>query len=183
MKKPEKHILVIFGASGDLTYRKLIPSVYDLFNQNLLPKQFGILGLGRTALSHEEFRTKMESGIDEFANAPKNKEKKQAFIKKLFYYAFNTKEGGEYLGFKNELLELNRQLDTGNNFIFYLATPPSMYPIIPANLAKYGLHNENDGFKRLIVEKPFGYDLESARNLNHTLLTEFKEEQIYRIDH
>ena len=183
MKKPEKHILVIFGASGDLTYRKLIPSVYDLFNQNLLPDQFGVLGLGRTNLSHEEFREKMGTGIDKFSLAPKNKDKKNVFLQKLYYYAFNTKEGDEYHGFKNELLELNRVLDTGNNFIFYLATPPSMYPIIPRHLAKFGLSNESDGFKRVIVEKPFGYDLESARTLNQSLLADFEEEQIYRIDH
>jgi len=183
MRIPDKHILVIFGASGDLTYRKLIPSVYDLYSQNLLPEQFGILGVSRTAMSHDAFREKMEGGIDDFALTIKEKEKKKAFLNKLYYYAINTKEGNEYAGFKNELLELNHRLNTGNNFIFYLATPPSMYPIIPKYLSKYGLSNEIDGFKRLIVEKPFGYDLESARELNHSLLKEFNEHQIYRIDH
>lgn len=183
MKKPEKHIIVIFGASGDLTYRKLIPSLYDLFIQNLLPDQFGILGVGRSQLSNEKFREKMEGGIEDFASTSKSPEKKKAFLEKLFYYAFNTKECEEYKGFKKELLELNSKLNTGNNYIFYLATPPSMYPVIPEYLAKYGLHSEDDGFKRLIVEKPFGYDLESSRKLNQTLLKEFSEEQIYRIDH
>ncbi len=183
MKKPEKHIIVIFGASGDLTYRKLIPSLYDLFIQNLLPDQFGILGVGRSQLSNEKFREKMEGGIEDFASTSKSPEKKKAFLEKLFYYAFNSKECEEYKGFKKELLELNSKLNTGNNYIFYLATPPSMYPVIPEYLAKYGLHSEDDGFKRLIVEKPFGYDLESSRKLNQTLLKEFSEEQIYRIDH
>lgn len=183
MKKPEKHIIVIFGASGDLTYRKLIPSLYDLFKQNLLPDQFGILGVGRSQLSNEKFREKMEGGIQNFASTSKSPEKKKAFLEKLFYYAFNPKECEEYKGLKKELLELNSQLNTGNNYIFYLATPPSMYPVIPEYLAKYGLHNEDDGFKRLIVEKPFGYDLESSKKLNQTLLKEFSEEQIYRIDH
>ncbi len=183
MNKPNKHILIIFGASGDLTFRKLIPSLYDLFNQNLLPQNFGVLGVGRTVLSHDEFRVKMENGIHDFANTPKENNKIAEFTKMLFYHAFNTMEGGEYLGFKNELLELNRLLATGNNFIYYLATPPNMYEIIPKHLARYGLNNESDGFKRLVVEKPFGYDLESANTLNRNLLTFFNEEQIFRIDH
>lgn len=183
MRKPDKHILVIFGASGDLTYRKLIPSVYDLFSQKLLPDHFGVLGLGRTNLSNQEFRKKMESGIDEFALTPKNQKLKEQFLSQLFYYAFNTKEEKEYEDFKTELLKLNHELDTGNNYIFYLATPPSMYPVIPKHLASIGLNNEDDGFKRLIVEKPFGYDLKSARDLNHNLQKEFDEHQIYRIDH
>ena len=183
MRKPDKHILVIFGASGDLTYRKLIPSVYDLFSQKLLPDQFGVMGVGRTSLTHEQFRKKMEGGIDEFALMPKNQQLKEQFLNKLFYYAFNTKEETEYLHFKTELLKLNQELGTGSNFMFYLATPPSMYPVIPRHLAKTGLNNEDNGFKRLIVEKPFGYDLKSARDLNSSLQKEFYEHQIYRIDH
>jgi glucose-6-phosphate 1-dehydrogenase len=184
MKKPGKHILVIFGASGDLTYRKLIPSVYDLYNQNLIPENFGILGLGRTELSNEAFREKMEVGIDIFAGTnAKDDPKKKAFLQKLYYYAFNTKEAIEYIGFKAELEKLDAELNTGGNYIFYLATPPSMYPIIPKHLAENGLSDDTVGFKRLIVEKPFGYDLESAQSLNTSLLKQFREDQIYRIDH
>ncbi|TLX75999.1 glucose-6-phosphate dehydrogenase [Labilibacter sediminis] len=186
MKKPNNHILVIFGASGDLTYRKLIPAVFDLFNQNVLPEKFAILGLGRTQLSNDAFRKKMEEGIDKFAlnneGNSKNNQKKE-FLKKLNYYGFNTKEESEYAGFKDHLLKLNAEVGTENNFIFYLATPPSMYTIIPCHLAKHGLSNEDDGFKRLIVEKPFGYDLETALKLNESLLKNFNEEQLYRIDH
>lgn len=184
MRKPEKHILVIFGASGDLTYRKLVPSVFDLYYQNLLPEAFGVLGLGRTDLGHAAFREKMKEGIEKYAmTKPKSEEQLELFLEKLYYYAFNTKEEAEYAGFKGELESLNEKLQTGHNFIYYLATPPSMYPVIPAHLAKYDLHLSDQGFKRLIVEKPFGYDLESAQKLNHQLLESFREEQIYRIDH
>lgn len=184
MKKPEKHLLVIFGASGDLTYRKLVPSVFDLFTQNLLPDEFGILGLGRTEMSNMVFREKMSEGIEKFAmTKAKDKGQLGLFLDKLYYYAFNTKEESEYLPFKIELERLNQQLKTASNYIFYLATPPNMYPIVPAHLAKYGLNKEDEGFKRLIVEKPFGYDLKSAQDLNKSLLHGFREEQIYRIDH
>lgn len=184
MKKPDNHLLVIFGASGDLTYRKLIPSVFDLYTQNLLPNHFGILGLGRTKISDEDFRSKMSEGIDKFASTKaKDNAHKDKFLNYLYYYAFNTKEESEYKGLKDKITDLNSAIKTDNNYIFYLATPPSMYPIVPLHLAKQGLNDESDGFKRLIVEKPFGYDMESAHQLNQDLQKVFNEEQIYRIDH
>lgn len=184
MKKPENQLLVIFGASGDLTYRKLIPSVFDLYTQNLLPGNFGVLGLGRTFMDNDTFRQKIEDGIDKFSiTKAKSKDEKQVFLNKLYYYSFNTKEASEYKQFASELERLNSELGTSNNMIFYLATPPNMYKEIPENLASVGLNNQDNGFKRLIVEKPFGYDLESARELNKCLLLNFKEDQIYRIDH
>ncbi|ASB47918.1 glucose-6-phosphate dehydrogenase [Alkalitalea saponilacus] len=184
MRQPEKHILVIFGASGDLTYRKLIPSVFDLYTQKLLPDNFGVLGLGRTDLSDDQFRDKMKEGIEKFSGTIKTKKgMEEEFLTKLFYYAFNTKEEKEYPDFKNHLESLNKKLKTGNNYIFYLATPPSMYPLVPKFLANNQLNDESNGFKRLIVEKPFGYDLESARSLNRDLQNQFREDQIYRIDH
>lgn len=184
MNKPKDHILVIFGASGDLTYRKLVPAVYDLHQQNLLPDNFAILGLGRTDLSDEEFRQKMKEGIKSFALQKADDDAVlDAYLDKLFYYSFNTKEKEEYAGFKGRLLELDLQQNTGQNFIFYLATPPSMYEIIPAYLSAFEFNDESTGFKRLIVEKPFGYNLNTAQKLNKKLLHCFHEEQIYRIDH
>ncbi|MGQ1787161.1 glucose-6-phosphate dehydrogenase [Saccharicrinis sp. GN24d3] len=186
MKTPKNHILVIFGASGDLTYRKLVPAVFDLYDQNVLPENFAILGLGRTQLSDDAFREKMKEGIEQFALNHKNvsqNDKVDSFLQQLFYHGFNTKEEGEYEGLKDKLFELDGKLGTDRNFIFYLATPPSMYTVIPCHLAKHGLSKEEDGFRRLIVEKPFGYDLETARELNVSLLKHFNEEQLYRIDH
>ncbi|WP_430934704.1 glucose-6-phosphate dehydrogenase [Saccharicrinis sp. 156] len=186
MKTPKNHILVIFGASGDLTYRKLVPAVFDLYDQNVLPENFAILGLGRTQLSDDAFREKMKEGIEQFALNHKNvsqNDKVDSFLQQLFYHGFNTKEEGEYEGLKDKLFELDGKLGTDRNLIFYLATPPSMYTVIPCHLAKHGLSKEEDGFRRLIVEKPFGYDLETARELNVSLLKHFNEEQLYRIDH
>jgi len=181
---PKNHILVIFGASGDLTHRKLVPAVFDLYNQNLLPENFAILGIGRTELENEEFRKRMKDGIRQFSLTESITEKSvETFISKLFYFSFDTQSPDEYTLLKWQLRELDEQCQTDGNFIYYLATPPSMYEIIPAQLAKQGLSTEGNGFKRLIVEKPFGYDLETAQKLNHELLKHFKEEQIYRIDH
>lgn len=181
MKKPDNHILVIFGASGDLTHRKLVPALADLHKQDLLPEKFAVLGLGRTPLTNEQFREKMSTGIQEFSS--KKGEVPDGFLKRLYYYSFNTKEGAEYKGFKDYLLVLDKEIGSSGNFIFYLATPPSMYPLIPRFLSEQGLSRDDKGFRRLIVEKPFGHDLASARQLNHELLNYFKEEQIYRIDH
>jgi glucose-6-phosphate 1-dehydrogenase len=181
MRKPQNHILVIFGASGDLTKRKLIPALADLHQQELLPDKFAVLGLGRTDLSNGDFREKMSDGVKEFAS--KKDGKRNGFLDKLFYYSFSTREGSEYKGFRDRLEELNEELGTEGNYIFYLATPPNMYPLVPKFLAEQGLNKSDSSFRRLIVEKPFGYDLESAEKLNCDLLKYFNEDQIYRIDH
>ncbi len=186
MKIPQKHILVIFGASGDLTYRKLIPAVFDLYNNNLLPEDFAILGVGRTSFEDKDFRNKMSEGINLFSSTikdSKNTDKVVSFTEKVYYYAMNTKEENDYKGFKEYLYSLDSKINSNQNFIFYLATPPSMYTIIPEYLAKQGLNSQETGYKRVIVEKPFGYNLESAKELNKNLLSNFDEEQIYRIDH
>lgn len=184
MNRPKNHILVIFGASGDLTYRKLIPAVWDLFEKNNLPEKFAVLGLGRTELTDDEFRNKMSEGIRQFAgNLPSSEEQLKKFAQKLHYYPLDPQDDEGYGKFNVFLSQLDAQLDTENNFIFYLATPPSLYGVIPANLASHGLNQEEKGFKRIIIEKPFGYDLSSAQELNRLILKHYKEEQIYRIDH
>ncbi|HSP87139.1 MAG TPA: glucose-6-phosphate dehydrogenase, partial [Ignavibacteriaceae bacterium] len=185
MKKPEDQILVIFGASGDLTNRKLIPSVYDLHIQDLLPERFAVLGVGRTNLSDENFRKKMEEGIKKFANYKEGDiTTLQKFLSKLFYISINTEDSKEYLTLDSRIKELSKELEVGGNCIYYLSTPPSLYPIIPQALGNAGMsRNTKTSWKKLIVEKPFGYDIESAKDLNQKLLKYFDENQIYRIDH
>lgn len=185
MKKPDNHILIIFGASGDLTFRKLIPAVYDLHKQELLPEKFAVVGASRTDLSDEKFREKMKDGIKKFANfKDDNAQIVNDFLKKLSYISVNTEKKEDFQKLKNHLLNLDNDLGTDGNFIYYLSTPPSLYGVIPCLLGEVGLNNnENGSWKKLIVEKPFGYDLESALELNKKLSKYFKEEQIYRIDH
>ncbi|HEY6438327.1 MAG TPA: glucose-6-phosphate dehydrogenase, partial [Ignavibacteriaceae bacterium] len=185
MKRPENHILVIFGASGDLTYRKLIPAVYDLHRQKLLPERFAVLGAGRTELTDEKFREKMKDGIIKFSNFKENEGKiVDDFLKQLSYTSLDTQNHEDIVKLKDHLEKLDVELGTNGNLIYYLSTPPSLYGVIPTLLGKVGLnYSSNGSWKKLIVEKPFGYDLQSAIELNKKLSKYFKEEQIYRIDH
>jgi glucose-6-phosphate 1-dehydrogenase len=179
MKQAEPHILVIFGASGDLTKRKLIPALLELERQKLLPAEFAVLGVSRTNLSDESFREKMT----EFLPASLNDDLKDKFLARLYYQSIATEESYDYPILKDRLLTVAKGNNIPENFIFYLSTPPKLYEIIPENLASVGLNKSDDGFRRLIVEKPFGTDLGSARALNRNLLDYFAEDQIYRIDH
>ena len=184
MHKPQNLILVIFGASGDLAKRKLIPALYDLFLENLLPEKFGILGVSRTKYTDENFRELMVESIKKYVDSVDDKiGQLDDFIKHLFYQAIDTAEENDYQIIKERLEDLDNINETNNNYIFYLSTPPSLYHIIPCNLAKHGLNKSEKGWRRLIIEKPFGYDLESAKKLNKDLLQYFDEDQIYRIDH
>ncbi len=177
-------IIVIFGASGDLTFRKLIPAVYDLYRGNFLHESFAVLGVSRTEFSDDDFRKKVLFENDAFESfLGKEKELVERFSKKLFYTSLNTKAPEEYFRLRDRLDSLNTKHNTEGNYIYYLSTPPSLYDIIPEGLAKFDLNREYPGFRRLIVEKPFGYNLASAQRLNEKLLAHFPEEQIYRIDH
>lgn len=176
MKKPDHQILVIFGASGDLTRRKLIPALYELYRQNLLPGNFAVLGASRTEMTDDEFRKKMYEFLPEG-------EARKEFGKFLYYQTMDTEGPNDYMLLKDRLDQLDQKLNTEGNYIFYLSTPPSLYDIIPKHLYNAGLANHDTGFRRLIVEKPFGTSYKSARNLNVQLLNYFEESQIYRIDH
>lgn len=182
MKKPENQILVIFGASGDLTKRKLVPSLYDLFDQDLLPDKFAIIGASRPDLGDDTFRNSMKEGITEFSQA-ENKERVNEFLKSVFYQSVDAKLVESFGGLKERLQKISSELNIAENYIFYLSTPPSLYSVIPENLAKVELNSKKKGWKRIIIEKPFGYDLQSAKELNSSLKQNWSEDQIYRIDH
>lgn len=176
MKIPENQILIIFGASGDLTKRKLIPALYDLFRQNLLPEKFAVLGASRTVLTDSEFRKQAEEFL------PSEKEVEQ-FKNLLYYEAVSPTEPAGFKNLRLRLKKLALDLSTEANYLFYLSTPPAVYENIAENLSEIGLSKSASHFRRLIVEKPFGTDLESAQQLNINLLKHFDENQIYRIDH
>ncbi|MCB9258315.1 MAG: glucose-6-phosphate dehydrogenase [Ignavibacteriales bacterium] len=184
MQRPENLILVIFGASGDLAKRKLIPALIELYHQNLMPENFAILGVSRTDYSDSTFRTEMTESINEFLD-DKDISKKtiNEFVKNLYYQPIDTSKADDYGLVKNKLNELNEKLNTNGNYIFYLSTPPSLYEVIPKYLAQQGLNKNQNRIRRLIIEKPFGYNLETAISLNKKLLEDYEEEQIYRIDH
>jgi len=184
MQKPLNQTIVIFGASGDLTYRKLIPALYALYNQKMLPEKFHVLGVSRTLITNEDFRSKMAEGISKFSeNIHLNEEQIKVFISHLSYFQMDMSLADEYTRLKQELFKITAEEQTENNYLFYLSMPPSMFSVISGNLGKVGLSASADGFKRLIIEKPFGYDLESGLLLNKQLHEAFNENQIYRIDH
>lgn len=186
MKRPENLIIVIFGASGDLTKRKLIPALFDLQLQNILPHGFAVLGVGRTKLSNEDFRDQMMKSLVEYCFHPlKNKNRIHAFSKNLYYEPINTSNAHDYNRLSKRIDDIDEIIHHHGNCIFYLATPPSLFDVITKNLHQNQLNisKTKNSVRRIVLEKPFGKDLESARQLNNKLLRYFKEEQIYRIDH
>ena len=185
MNNPPNQLLVIFGASGDLTHRKLIPSLYDLYIQDLLPEKFVILGVSRTEFSSEAFRDKLKKGIKSFANFKnEGNAKLENFLNSIFYKSIDTEDYKDYDRLRTEIEVLQEKFDIGKNCIYYLSTPPSLYSVIALAIGKAGMNKSTkNGWKRIVVEKPFGYNLESAEVLNNKLLGVFDEEQIYRIDH
>lgn len=184
MQKPENQVLVIFGASGDLAKRKLIPALMDLYIQDLMPDRFAVVGVSRTKYTDEEFRKMMQDSIKKYAEGDAlDDDKINDFTTNLFYQPIDTSNESEYKLVENKLDSISNLFNYNGNCIYYLSTPPSLYEIIPKNLALQGLNENGEGIKRLIIEKPFGYDLQSAKDLNKDLLKYFNEDQIYRIDH
>ncbi|MEM7484849.1 MAG: glucose-6-phosphate dehydrogenase [Bacteroidota bacterium] len=185
MKKTDNQMLIIFGASGDLTARKLIPALFNLYIAKQLPKNFIVLGASRSNLTDEEFRNRVvyESKYLKKKINGLDKKKLEAFANTLFYEDLGDDYASNYEGLSKRIEDLNDTHNTNHNYMFYLSTPPSIVETIAKNLSEYGLNDETKGFKRLIVEKPFGYNLETAKKLNNGLQQYFKEPQIYRIDH
>ncbi len=176
--------MTIFGATGDLTYRKLIPALYALFDQKILPDNFHIVGAGRRKVTDEDFRSKMAEGIRKFSeNIHLNESEIEEFLPHISYFTMDIDAASDYSLLREHLTTLNSKTNTGGNYIFYLSLPPDKFGSVSTHLGIVGLNNGAEGFKRLIIEKPFGYDLESGRALNKTLHKVFDEDQIYRIDH
>ncbi len=176
----DKFVMVIFGASGDLCKRKLMPALYSLYKDGRLKGTYSILGIGRTSYTDESFRNYMLDELKTFVTTgEQDEEQMQAFVAHLYYLSMDPAEESGYTFLRERLQALTGEQQP-DNLLFYLATPPSLYGVVPLHLKKLKL---NQGRTRIIVEKPFGYDLESARKLNRIYASVFKEQQIYRIDH
>lgn len=186
MKKTDKQLLVIFGASGDLTVRKLIPAIFNLYKEGHLPKNFAVLGTSRSDLTDQQFRDKVVYKSEFLKSAIKDHEQSfiDNFANSLFYEDLGGSYDGPYKGLKNRIDKINSEFKLKDNVIFYLSTPPKIYELIAKNLSDQGYgKNSEEGWSRLIVEKPFGYSLETAKALNKGIQQYFEEPQIYRIDH
>jgi glucose-6-phosphate 1-dehydrogenase len=173
--------IVIFGATGDLTHRKIVPALYTLSVQGLLPDQFCVVGFARRDWDDGKFQSEMRQAVEQFGRIKVDDAAWQKFAPRLHYVSSNFDDAA---GYPRLAKQLNGLSDQGSaNRLFYLATPPDDYSIIVEQLGKVGLNHNASGWTRIIIEKPFGRDLDSAVALNNEVHQVFEEEQIYRIDH
>lgn len=171
-------IMIIFGGSGDLTKRKLMPSLFNLFKKGRLKDDFKILAAGRTENNDSAFRASIGESLKLFLpQEEQNESQIEKFLAIIFYHSMDPSNMNDYESLKVRLFDIAGKK---GDYLYYLATPPSLYEIIPLCLKSVGLNTKNS---RVIVEKPFGYDLESAKRVNSILKESFEENQIYRIDH
>ncbi|MGH9444535.1 MAG: glucose-6-phosphate dehydrogenase [Terriglobia bacterium] len=184
---PAPCAMVIFGASGDLTERKLVPALYYLFRAGLLADGFLAIGCAKTPYSDEAFREKMRAGVRKYLNIPPaDYGNLDTFLTNLYYMAGDFGNCQAYSELKERLSQIDAQQRTGGNRLFYLATPPSVFPGTVEHLGDAGFAQPKEGgqsWTRIVIEKPFGRDLASARELNQIVTCVFKEDQVYRIDH
>ncbi len=180
-------VLIIFGASGDLTRRKLVPALWSMFQGRVLPEPFAVIGVARSEMTNEQFRARMREAITDFARVQPPSEKVwDRFAQALFYYAGDPADPALYDGLGRHLAKVEQDRGTGGNRLFYLAMPPSIYPTVVTRLGAAGLNRQPEsgpGWVRIIIEKPFGRDLASSHALNQVVTSVFAEDQVYRIDH
>jgi glucose-6-phosphate 1-dehydrogenase len=179
---PEPTVVVIFGASGDLTKRKLLPALFHLEQSNLLPEEFSVVGVARRPLQGE-FEKDMREGILQFGGVQEGEKKLDEFMQKVSYFAMNFDDPGGYDKLKTVLEGIDQKQDTKGNRLFYLATAPEYFAEIIEQLGQRGMAKPQQGSVHVIIEKPFGHDLASARQLNDEVNRVFAEDQIFRIDH
>jgi len=177
-------VMVIFGAAGDLTRRKLIPALYNLAKLQLLSREFAVVGVAHTAMSTEDFRKKVDDDLKQFIEGEVDPDLAEWFVRRMHYVTGEFDDQKIYPQLKELLEKADQDHSTHGNYFFYLATAADYFGPIVKNLAANGLMEENnDHWRRVIIEKPFGHDIESAKALNQQLLRVATEKQIYRIDH
>ena len=185
-RTPESCTMVIFGASGDLTRRKLLPALYNLALDGLLPDGFAVVGFARSEMTDEQFRQEALEAVREFSRRPVDTALWDSFARSLFYTGAGSLNLEDFQRLAGLVARVDRERNTGSNRVFYLSVPPSAYSGIVQQLGASGLATRGQdasGWARIIIEKPFGRDLESARALNREVAEVFAEEQVYRIDH
>jgi len=183
--RPEPCGVIIFGASGDLAHRKLLPSLYSLFRRNLLPERFFVVGCARTAMTDDSFRQSLGVSLEKFADAGTAQER-EAFGRSCYYVAGNYTSADLYATLGERLVDLEARHATEGNRVFYASVPPQVYERVISRLGETGLTEEPDDrtpWRRVVIEKPFGRDLDSAVALSRDLHQVLYEHQIYRIDH
>jgi glucose-6-phosphate 1-dehydrogenase len=181
--RPDPCSFVIFGVTGDLAHRLVIPALYNLAANNLLPEKFCVVGIARKGISSEELRNSLMEGLHKYATRKVDDTIAKKLLGCLSCIEADPKDPASFDAMSKQLDELETAQKTGGNRLFYLATPPNAFPSISRELGRTGMLKENGSWRRLVIEKPFGTDLASAKALNSELLKLVDEHQIYRIDH
>jgi glucose-6-phosphate 1-dehydrogenase len=183
---PDPSMLVLFGATGDLAHRKVIPAMYHLWRTNLLPHEFLVLAVGRRPYDDEAFIAEVRASLEQFSRVlPIDEDAWTLFSERILYHRCDFSDATGFDVLATRLEELDEEHGTRGNRLFYLATPPSQFADIVAQLGRVGLDHErhDGGWRRIVIEKPFGHDFESAKKLNREVGKVFRESQVYRIDH
>ncbi len=185
-KVPDPSILVLFGATGDLAHRKVLPAMYHLWRTNLLPHEFVLLAIGRREYDDDGFRAEIRASLEQFSRVlPLDEPAWRSFSEKIRYHRLDFADPAGFDSLATRLDEIDAESGTRGDRLFYLATQPSQFAEIVGQLGRVGLDHErhDGGWRRVVIEKPFGHDLESAKKLNREVGKVFRESQVYRIDH
>jgi glucose-6-phosphate 1-dehydrogenase len=182
---PDACAIVLFGATGDLAHRKVLPALYQLWRTNLLPHEFMLVAVGRRPYDDEAYRAEIGKTLAAFSRVPVEADIEREFLARIVYHQGDFADPAAFDGLATRLDELDREHGTRGNRLYYLATQPSAFPEVIAQLGRAGLDHEvhGGGWRRVVIEKPFGRDLDSAVRLNREVRKVFREEQVYRIDH
>jgi glucose-6-phosphate 1-dehydrogenase len=175
--------LVIFGGTGDLAKRKLLPALYNLAHEGSLPERFNLIGVSRAEKPHEDYQAEMRESIEQFSRTKPNPEVLDALLEHVRYVPGVFDDASVYQTLREEVETFDKEAGIVFNRVFYLSTAPQFFPVIVEALGEAKLAKAKDAEVRVVIEKPFGYDLKSARKLNRDVLRVFREEQVYRIDH
>ena len=176
-------VMVIFGASGDLTKRKLLPTLYNLAKKDLVSENFALIGFAIEAMTNDEYRQRVRQDLREFGGAPETCKFCDWLLERLYYISGDLRDAAAYGRLKAMLTEVDQKHGTRGNYLYYLATTPTLFGVVVDQLGSAGLAEEDGHWRRVVIEKPFGRDLESARALNRKIREVLSERQIYRIDH
>ncbi|WP_344945450.1 glucose-6-phosphate dehydrogenase [Sphaerisporangium flaviroseum] len=177
-------VLVLFGVTGDLAKRKLLPAIYDLGNRGLLPPGFSLVGFARRDWAHQDFAQITHDAVKEHARTPFREEVWKQICEGLHFVPGSFDDDGAFDALAMALKEIDETRGTGGNYAFYLSTPPKAFPVIVEQLKRTGLSKPPPGsWRRVVIEKPFGHDLKSARELNQVVDSAFKPDSVFRIDH
>jgi glucose-6-phosphate 1-dehydrogenase len=182
---PDPHVMVLFGATGDLSHRKVFPALAQLWRTNLLPQDWMLVAVGRRPFDDETFRAEVAKALTDFSRVPLDAEVARQFLGRIVYHQGDFADDAAFDSLAVRLDTMDKELGTLGNRLFYLATQSSAFPLIVSQLGRCGLDHEvhGGGWRRIVIEKPFGRDLDSAKRLNREVGKVFRESQVYRIDH